>query len=85
MKFNQTIIIKRWRPILEEFEKILNKVSTRSFHLVKDLCVLPIISTTKNSDVITAGGWRVLKQMHPYWSSINSNLILSLMPLLAVL
>jgi len=26
MKFNQTIIIKRWRPILEEYEKILNKV-----------------------------------------------------------
>jgi hypothetical protein len=38
MKFNQRIIIKRWRPILEEYEKIQNKVSPRSFRLVKDLC-----------------------------------------------
>ena len=38
MQFNQRIIIKRWRPILEEYEKILNKVSPRSFWLVKDLC-----------------------------------------------
>ncbi|MFZ7119612.1 MAG: hypothetical protein ACOWWH_01500, partial [Eubacteriaceae bacterium] len=37
MKFNQRIIIKRWRPILEEYEKIQNKVSPRSFRLVKDL------------------------------------------------
>jgi hypothetical protein len=37
MRFNQRIIIKRWRPILEEYEKIQNKVSPRSFHLVKDL------------------------------------------------
>jgi len=33
MKFNQTIIIKRWRPILEEYEKIQNKVSPRSLGL----------------------------------------------------
>jgi len=44
MKFNQTIIIKRWRPILEEYEKIQNKVSPRSFRLVKDLCLAHHIS-----------------------------------------
>jgi len=44
MKFNQRIIIKRWRPILEEYEKILNKVSPRSFRLVKDLCIAHHIS-----------------------------------------
>jgi len=44
MKFNQTIVIKRWRPILEEYEKILNKVSPRSFRLVKDLCLAHHIS-----------------------------------------
>ena len=38
MRFNQAIIIKRWKPILEEYEKIQNKVSPRSFRLVKDLC-----------------------------------------------
>jgi len=37
MQFNQWIIIKRWKPILEEYEKIQNKVSPRSFKLVKDL------------------------------------------------
>ena len=38
MKNNQIVIIKRWKPILEEYEKIQNKVSPRSFKLVKDLC-----------------------------------------------
>ena len=39
MKISQQIFIKRWKPILEEYEKILNKVSPRSFQLVKDLCL----------------------------------------------
>jgi hypothetical protein len=30
MKFDQQIIIKRWKPILEEYEKIKNKVLLRS-------------------------------------------------------
>lgn len=38
MKNNQIVIIKRWKPILEEYEKIQNKVLPRSFRLVKDLC-----------------------------------------------
>jgi len=39
MKINQQIFIKRWKPILEEYEKIQNKVIPRSFRLVKDLCL----------------------------------------------
>jgi hypothetical protein len=39
MKINQQIFIKRWKPILEEYEKIKNKVLPRSFILVKDLCL----------------------------------------------
>jgi len=30
IQFNQRIIIKRCKPILEEYEKIINKVSLRS-------------------------------------------------------
>ncbi|MCX6806880.1 MAG: hypothetical protein NT135_02045 [Candidatus Berkelbacteria bacterium] len=37
MKINQQAIVKRWKPILEEYEKIKNKVLPRSFRLVKDL------------------------------------------------
>ena len=29
MQFNRRIIIKCWKPILEEYEKIQNKVSPR--------------------------------------------------------
>ena len=44
MRFNQQIIVKRWKPILEEYEKIQNKVSLRSFRFVKDLCLAHHIS-----------------------------------------
>lgn len=44
MKFNQQIVIKRWRLILEEYEKIQQKVSPRSFKLVKDICLAHHIS-----------------------------------------
>jgi len=44
MKFNQTVIIKRWRPILEEYEKIQQRVSPRLFRFVKDLCLAHHIS-----------------------------------------
>jgi len=37
MKINQQIFVKRWKPILEEYEKIQNKVLPRSFRFVKDL------------------------------------------------
>ena len=38
MKYNDQILIKRWEPILQEYEKTKNKVSPRSFKYVKDLC-----------------------------------------------
>jgi hypothetical protein len=37
MKINQQLIVKRWKPILEEYEKIKNKVLPRFFRFVKDL------------------------------------------------
>ena len=44
MQFSKQIIIKRWKSILEEYEKIQNKVSPRSFKMVKDLCLAHHIS-----------------------------------------
>src|SRR5665648_1287156 len=44
MKIIQQIFIKRWKPILEEYEKIQNKVIPRSFRFVKDLCLAHYIS-----------------------------------------
>jgi transposase InsO family protein len=38
MKFNDQIVVKRWRPILEEYEKTIGKVPYRPFKFVKDLC-----------------------------------------------
>ena len=46
MKINQQLIVKRWKPILEEYEKIQNKVLPRSFRLVKDLCLAHHISNS---------------------------------------
>ncbi|MBU0504238.1 MAG: integrase core domain-containing protein [Candidatus Omnitrophota bacterium] len=45
MKFSEQVITKRWKPILEEYEKILSKVNPRSFEFVKDLCQAHHIST----------------------------------------
>ena len=45
MKINQQIFIKRWKPILEEYEKIQNKVIPRSFRLVKESCLAHHISS----------------------------------------
>jgi hypothetical protein len=44
MKIIQQIFVKRWKPILEEYEKIQNKVLPRSFRLVKELCLAHYIS-----------------------------------------
>lgn len=38
MKFNEIVVVKRWKPILEEYEKTKSKVKPRSFKSVKDLC-----------------------------------------------
>ena len=39
MTHSQQVIIKRWVPILREYEKIKSKIKPRSFTYVKDLCV----------------------------------------------
>ena len=39
MKIIQQIFIKRWKPILEEYEKIQNKVLSPFFCLAKELCL----------------------------------------------
>ena len=44
MKISQQAIVKRWKPILEEYEKIQNKVLPRPFRFVKDLCLVHHIS-----------------------------------------
>ncbi len=45
MEFKDQIIVKRWKPILEEYEKTRSKVKSRSFQFVKDLCQAHHIST----------------------------------------
>jgi transposase InsO family protein len=44
MEFRDQVVIKRWRPILEEYEKTKAKVQPRSFKFVKDLCAVYRIS-----------------------------------------
>ena len=38
MKIKDQTIVKRWKPILEEYEKTKSKYSPRSFRYVKNLC-----------------------------------------------
>lgn len=38
MQYSEQVIIKRWVPILEEYEKTISKTTPRSFKFVKDLC-----------------------------------------------
>ena len=38
MTYSQQIIVKRWVPILEEYEKCKLKVKPRSFKFIKNLC-----------------------------------------------
>ena len=45
MKFNEQIIVKRWQPILEEYEKTKLKIIPRSFKTVKNLCEAHHISS----------------------------------------
>ncbi len=45
MEFKDQIIVKRWKPILEEYEKTKAKISPRSFKFVNDLCRAHHIST----------------------------------------
>jgi|SRR3989339_37674 len=44
MKFKDQTIVKRWGPILKEYEKTINKVTPRAFKFVKNLCQAYYIS-----------------------------------------
>ena len=45
MRYHYEIVLKRWLPILKEYEKTKNKIQPRSFKFVKDLCKAHHIST----------------------------------------
>jgi len=45
MRHNNQVIVKRWIPILKEYEKVITKVKPRSFKFVKDLCCAHHISS----------------------------------------
>lgn len=45
MKFHNQVVVKRWKPILLEYEKTKTKVHPRTFKFVKDLCKAHHIST----------------------------------------
>jgi len=38
MKFDNQLVVKRWKPILQEYEKTISKDQPRSFKTVKSLC-----------------------------------------------
>ncbi len=42
MKISQQVIVKRWKPILEEYEKIQNKVLPVPFAWLKNYVLLII-------------------------------------------
>lgn len=44
MHYSQQVLVKRWIPILQEYEKTKAKVKPRSFKFVKDLCTAYHIS-----------------------------------------
>lgn len=44
MKHQETVVIKRWIPILKEYEKIKLKKTERAFKYVKDLCAAYYLS-----------------------------------------
>lgn len=44
MHYSQQVIVKRWVPILREYEKTKQKIKPRSFKFVKDLCNAHCIS-----------------------------------------
>lgn len=44
MKFNDQLVVKRWKPILENYERTIQKKQGRKFRFVKDLCSIHHIS-----------------------------------------
>ena len=45
MQINNQVIVKRWKPILLEYEKTRSKIEPRAFRYVKNLCEAHHIST----------------------------------------
>src|SRR3989304_1535383 len=45
MHYKYQIILKRWLPILKEYERTISKVTPRPFQFVKDLCKVHHISS----------------------------------------
>ena len=45
MKHSNQVVIKRWIPILQEYERTINKVKPRSFKFVRNLCEAHHISS----------------------------------------
>lgn len=44
MKFNDHLVVSRWKPILEDYERTVQKKSGRKFRFVKELCSVHHIS-----------------------------------------
>ena len=44
MKYQEIIVVKRWLPILKEYERTKNKEEGRIFRFVKDLCLAHHVS-----------------------------------------
>lgn len=44
MKFNDHLVVSRWKPILEDYERTIQKKSGRKFKFVKELCSVHHIS-----------------------------------------
>ena len=38
MQYSQQVVVKRWVPILKEYERTKAKINPRPFKFVKDLC-----------------------------------------------
>lgn len=45
MMYSQQVLVSRWKPILIEYEKTINKVTPRAFKFVKNLCEAHHISS----------------------------------------
>jgi len=42
MKYSEIVIVKRWIPILKEYERTKAKITPRPYRFVKNICKLTI-------------------------------------------
>src|SRR5659263_688707 len=66
MKHEQQVVIKRWVPILEEYERTRAKVKPRAFKSVK-LLVQPTIYRLRNCSGIIRDGLSQREIRYPYY------------------